>query len=233
MIFKDVRDGRPYPDHGLSMRDWARIPPRQIRMDELITTKRELRLDALLDEDSTFYGDLFGHAVLWEGQIYLEDGLHRALRAALQQRTVIHVRILNLDALQAGAGAIGAGRSGAGQPAGRRSPRPARRRRLGADPLSTGGRQLSRSVAARCRRPAAGRAGSAPPGLGQQRPRPAARPRRLARRPRGRPRSAGPVPMPSDQPQPSRMSSIRRASGSSTSAWRDPGLRSGRRSAAA
>ena len=104
MIFKDVREGRPYPEHGLSMRDWARIPPRQIRMDELITTKRELRLDALLDEDSTFYGDLFGHAVLWEGQIYLEDGLHRALRAALQQRTVIHVRILNLDALRAGAG---------------------------------------------------------------------------------------------------------------------------------
>ena len=106
MIFKDVHDGRPYPEHGLSMRDWARIPPRQIRMDELITTKRELRLDALLDEDSTCYGDLFGHAVRWEGEIYLEDGLHRALRAALQQRTVIHVRILNLDALQAGADVI-------------------------------------------------------------------------------------------------------------------------------
>jgi hypothetical protein len=46
--------------------------------------------------------------VRWEGQLYLEDGLHRALRAALQQRTVIHVRILNLDALRAGAGAIDA-----------------------------------------------------------------------------------------------------------------------------
>ena len=119
MIFKDVREGRPYPEHGLSMRDWARIPPRQIRMDELITTKRELRLDALLDEDSTFYGDLFGHAVLWEGQIYLEDGLHRALRAALQQRTVIHVRILNLDALRAGRGrGRSRGRPGARPPAG-------------------------------------------------------------------------------------------------------------------
>jgi Arc/MetJ family transcription regulator len=106
MIFKDVREGRPYPEHGLSMRDWARIPPRQIRMDELVTTKRELRLDALLDEDSTFYGDLFGHAVRWEGEIYLEDGLHRALRAALQQRSVIHVRILNLDALRSGAGTV-------------------------------------------------------------------------------------------------------------------------------
>jgi Arc/MetJ family transcription regulator len=104
MIFKDVRDGRPYADHGFSPRDWAKIPPRQIRLDELIATKRELRLDTLLDEDSTFYGDLFPHAVAWHGEVYLEDGLHRALRAALQQRTVIHVRVLDLDHLRSGAG---------------------------------------------------------------------------------------------------------------------------------
>ena len=35
LIFKAVRDGKPYPDHGLSTRDWAMIPPRQVRMDEL------------------------------------------------------------------------------------------------------------------------------------------------------------------------------------------------------
>ena len=100
MIFKDVREGRPYPDHGMSTRDWAMIPPRQIRLDTLVTTKRELALDALLADDSTFYGDLFPHAVQWRGELYLEDGLHRALRAALQQRNVIHVRVLDLDALQ-------------------------------------------------------------------------------------------------------------------------------------
>lgn len=99
MIFKEVRDGRPYPDHTLSTRDWAKIPPRQIRLDQLVTTKRELALDKLLDEDSTFYGDLFPHAVQWRGELYLEDGLHRALRAALQQRHVLHVRVLNLDEL--------------------------------------------------------------------------------------------------------------------------------------
>ena len=75
------------------------IPPRQIRLDTLVTTKRELELDTLLADDSTFYGDLFPHAVQWHGDLYLEDGLHRALRAALQQRTVIHVRVLDLDAL--------------------------------------------------------------------------------------------------------------------------------------
>jgi Arc/MetJ family transcription regulator len=84
----------------MSTRDWAMIPPRQIRLDTLITTKRELALDALLADDSTFYGDLFPHAVQWRGELYLEDGLHRALRAALQQRNVIHVRVLDLDALQ-------------------------------------------------------------------------------------------------------------------------------------
>ncbi|HEY3737231.1 MAG TPA: type II toxin-antitoxin system VapB family antitoxin [Jatrophihabitans sp.] len=100
MIFKRVGEGRPYPDHGLSGRDWANVAPRTVRLDELVTTKRELALDRLLEEDSTFYGDLFPHAVLWQREFYLEDGLHRALRAALEQRNTIHVRVLDLDALK-------------------------------------------------------------------------------------------------------------------------------------
>ena len=92
MIFKGVRDDRPYPDHGLSHRPWAQIPPRQIRLDELVMTTTVLALDRLLSEDSTFYGDLFPHAVRWRGNVYLEDGLHRAGRAALRNRTVVHAR---------------------------------------------------------------------------------------------------------------------------------------------
>lgn len=86
-------DGRPYPDHGLTARGWAALPPRQVRLDELVTTKDQLDLSSLLDEDSTFYGDLFAHVVEWRGELYLEDGLHRALRAALQQRHVLHARV--------------------------------------------------------------------------------------------------------------------------------------------
>ena len=97
MIFKAVLAERPYPDRGLGPREWAEIPPRQVRLDQLTTTKRELALDRLLADDSTFYGDLFPHVVEWEGTLYLEDGLHRALRAALQQRTQIHARVLVLD----------------------------------------------------------------------------------------------------------------------------------------
>jgi len=93
VIFKRVGDGRPYPQHQLSSRDWAALPPRQVRLDDLVTTKDTLQLAALLDEDSTFYGDLFAHVVEWNGDLYLEDGLHRALRAALQQRQVLHARV--------------------------------------------------------------------------------------------------------------------------------------------
>lgn len=98
MIFKAVGDGRPYPEHGLGSGDWAKIPPRQVRLDQLITTKRELDLQSLLSRDSTFYGDLFPHVVHWRGELYLEDGLHRALRSALHQRVVMHARVLDLDA---------------------------------------------------------------------------------------------------------------------------------------
>jgi Arc/MetJ family transcription regulator len=93
VIFKRVGEGRPYPDHGLSQRDWASLPPRQVRLDHLVTTKGMLDLETLLSEDSTFYGDLFAHVVEWEGDLYLEDGLHRALRAALHQRGVVHARV--------------------------------------------------------------------------------------------------------------------------------------------
>jgi len=92
-----VGDGRPYPEHGLTNRDWAQIPPRQVRLDSLITTKAVLDLHSLLAKDSTFYGDLFPHVVRWKGELYLEDGLHRALRAALHQRSVLHARVLELD----------------------------------------------------------------------------------------------------------------------------------------
>ena len=98
MIFKGVGQGRPYPEHDRhTPADWAPLPPRMILLEELITTRSELDLRALLAEDSTFYGDIFCHVVLWRGEYYLEDGLHRALRAALQGRPAVHGRVLKLD----------------------------------------------------------------------------------------------------------------------------------------
>lgn len=95
-VFKGVLDGRPYPAPELASKDWAQIPPRQVRISDLITVKTQLQLDVLLAEDSTFFGDVFGHVIEWHGELYLDDGLHRAVQSALQQRQMMHVRIARL-----------------------------------------------------------------------------------------------------------------------------------------
>ena len=56
MIFKEVRQGRPYPEHGFSMKDWAQISPQQVRLADLVTTATVVELERLLSEDSTIRG---------------------------------------------------------------------------------------------------------------------------------------------------------------------------------
>lgn len=97
MIFQAIGEMRPYPAHNLSLSAWAQIEPQPIELAQLVTTKRNIDLAALLAEDSTFYGDLFIHVVRWRDTLYLEDGLQRTLRAALQQHRTIPGRILELD----------------------------------------------------------------------------------------------------------------------------------------
>lgn len=96
MIFKSVLDSRPYSAPDLTSEQWGELAPRQIRLDELSTIKSTLDLHELLASDSTYFGDLFARAVRYRGQLYLETGLHRAVRAALQGRTSIHARIYEI-----------------------------------------------------------------------------------------------------------------------------------------
>ena len=72
MIFKRVGDSRPYPSHGYTQKKWSQLAPVQVRLDQLVTTKSTLNLANLLEDDSTFYGDLFAHVVAWHGDLYLE-----------------------------------------------------------------------------------------------------------------------------------------------------------------
>lgn len=96
-VFAAVLDTAPYPAPLLARADWSAIPPRQVRLAELTTTKAELRLDVPLTEDSTFYGYLFCDVIDFDGVLYLEDGLHRAVQAALAQPSTLHVRIARIS----------------------------------------------------------------------------------------------------------------------------------------
>ena len=78
------------------MRRWSGRPTGAYEMT-VQGQKTTLDLTQLLSEDSTFFGDLFAHVVQWRETLYLEDGLHRAVRAALAQRPVLHARVLVLD----------------------------------------------------------------------------------------------------------------------------------------
>jgi Arc/MetJ family transcription regulator len=35
--------------------------------------------------------------VRWQGVVYLEDGVHQAVRAALRNRAVLHARVYDMD----------------------------------------------------------------------------------------------------------------------------------------
>jgi Arc/MetJ family transcription regulator len=35
--------------------------------------------------------------VRWQGDVYLEEGVHHAVRAALRNRTVLHARVYEMD----------------------------------------------------------------------------------------------------------------------------------------
>ena len=97
MIFKAVLDSRPYPEPTLTNDQWGDLAPRQIKLSDLSTTRSTLDLNALLANDSTFFGDLFAHVVRYRGELYLEDVLHRVVRAALQGRMSLHAPILDVE----------------------------------------------------------------------------------------------------------------------------------------
>ena len=69
MIFRGVGEGRPYPDHGLvTPKDWSAVPPRQVRLDELVTTKKTLRESQMTCHNASGFEDLtVGLCINYEG----------------------------------------------------------------------------------------------------------------------------------------------------------------------
>lgn len=99
-MFKNIvsRDnGEPWGPTGMTTQKWLHIPTHTVTIADLTATQPGLLLHALNEERTPVGGDPTPHVIQWHGNLYLEDGHHRAARALLNGCKTIEARILNLD----------------------------------------------------------------------------------------------------------------------------------------
>lgn len=104
MIFHTVitRDnGEPWPSTGMTTARWLTVPTQHVRIADLIATQPGIYFHGL-HAQQPYGGDRYPHVIHWHGHLYLEDGHHRATRAALNGHTHIEARVLNIEGTQHG-----------------------------------------------------------------------------------------------------------------------------------
>lgn len=92
--------GCPWPDTGMTSTTWLTVPGREVTIAQLTATQPGLLLQALTGDAVPVGGDPTPHVIQWNGNLYLEDGHHRAARAALAGHTSITARVLVIDGEQ-------------------------------------------------------------------------------------------------------------------------------------
>lgn len=99
-MFADIisrDDGEPWGKTGMNTAKWLNIPTRQVVIRELIATQPGVLLHALTDQHTTTVGgDPTPHVIEWQGRLYLEDGHHRVVRAAIRGEHTIQARVLTV-----------------------------------------------------------------------------------------------------------------------------------------
>jgi len=104
MPFKRIvsrEDGEPWGDTGMSSLTWLSVPPANVVIADLIATQPGVLLHALArDYDETpIGGDVYPHVILWDGELYLEDGHHRVVRRLLRGKKKVMARVIESTAL--------------------------------------------------------------------------------------------------------------------------------------
>lgn len=87
--------GVPWPETGMRTEDWKTILCEFVKINELTATQPAVLLFALTEEGS-WCGDEYPHVIEWQGEMYLEDGHHRAMRALLLGQETMRARVLRL-----------------------------------------------------------------------------------------------------------------------------------------
>jgi hypothetical protein len=80
---------------------WLSVPVRLVYIDELVATQPHLHIAALTEDPRVpVGGDEYPHVVQWRGELYLEDGHHRAVRAMMRGERAIEVRLLDVATIR-------------------------------------------------------------------------------------------------------------------------------------
>lgn len=94
-MFAGIDTSRPWPKTEMTTEKWKQIPPIFVPLNRLIATQEGVKFEALIGQAKpSFSGDNTPHVVSWRGNLYLEDGHHRAVRAAVAGQTQVFARVL-------------------------------------------------------------------------------------------------------------------------------------------
>lgn len=97
-MFKDVisRDnGEPWPPTGMTSALWLLQPLIHVRISQLVATQPGVYFLGLR-QDCEHLGADHPHVIHWDGNLYLEDGHHRALKTLLRGESGMLARYLSL-----------------------------------------------------------------------------------------------------------------------------------------
>lgn len=95
-MFKAIDTTRPWPKTGMTTEKWKQVPSFWVPLNQLIATQDGVKLEPLMKLTGSFSGDSTPHVISWRGNMYLEDGHHRAIRAAIAGQTQVYARVLTL-----------------------------------------------------------------------------------------------------------------------------------------
>ena len=81
---------------GLTTATWMLVPPTVVLISELIATQKHLHLASLVKDSPSMGADPLPHVVLWRGGLYVEDGHHRIVKAAMRGKTHVVARVFEV-----------------------------------------------------------------------------------------------------------------------------------------
>jgi hypothetical protein len=95
-MFRQGTVSRDWPEQGMTTETWRHIDPCVVTIADLIPTQPGILFAGLHNTRTREGGDTLPHVIEWHGNLYLEDGHHRVVRAALDGAEHMIVRKLRI-----------------------------------------------------------------------------------------------------------------------------------------